>query len=68
MSHLYYYLRGFSCLGPSIFLLKKKKMLLHPYVFFFFLKDTSLCLNRDKTKKQSGKNITLTPTKTLSKK
>ena len=56
MSHLYYYLRGFPCLGPSFFLYIKKNA------------PTSLCLNRDKTKKQSGKNITLTPTKTLSKK
>ena len=29
---------------------------------------TSLCLSRDKTKGHSGKNATLTPTKTLPKK
>ena len=36
MSHLYYYLRGFSCLGPSIFLLKKKKNAPTSLCFFFF--------------------------------
>ena len=37
---------------------------------FFWFKNvhTSLYLNRDKTKRQSGKNTTLTPTKILSKK
>ena len=55
---LYYYLRGFLCLGSSFF-------------FFFFLFKTiptSICLSRDKTKGQSGKNTTITPTKTLPKK
>ena len=39
--------------------------------FFFFLVQnipTLLYLSRDKTKGQSGKNTTLTPTKTLPKK
>ena len=37
---------------------------------FFWFKNayTSLYLSRDKTKRQSGKNTTLTPTKILSKK
>ena len=37
---------------------------------FFWLKNvpTLLCLSRDKTKGQFGKNTTLTPTKTLPKK
>ena len=52
--YLYYYLRGFSCLG-SLF-------------FWFKNTPTLLCLCRDKTKRQFGKNITLTPTKTLPKK
>ena len=37
-------------------------------IFQFINAPTSLCLNRDKTKGQSGKNATLTLTKTLSKK
>ena len=47
-------LRGFSCLGSS----------------FFWFKNTPtfLCLSRDKTKGQSDKNTTLTPTKTCPKK
>ena len=37
--------------------------------FFFFLNAfTSLCLSKDKTKGQFGKNTTLIPTKTLPKK
>ena len=36
--------------------------------FFFLNAPTSLYLSRDKTKKQSGKNTTLTPTKILPKK
>ena len=36
--------------------------------FQFKKAPTLLCLSRDKTKKQSGKNATLTPTKTLPKK
>ena len=52
--YLYYYLRGFPYLESSFFLLKNAP--------------TPLCLSRDKTKGQSGKNTTLTPTKTLSKK
>ena len=51
--YLYYYLRSFSGLD---FLFFSSKMFLHLY------------LNRDKIKGQSGKNITLTPTKTLPKK
>ena len=52
---LYYYLRGFFCLRFS---------------FFFLFKNapTHLCLSKDKIKGQFGKNTTLTPTKTLSKK
>ena len=46
--YLYYYLRGFLYLGCSFFLLKNAS--------------TLLCLSRDKTKGQSGKNRTLTPT------
>ena len=37
-------------------------------IFQFKNTPTLLCLSRDKTKGQSGKNTTLTPTKTLSKK
>ena len=51
---LYYYLRGFSCLDFSFFQFKNAP--------------TSLYLSRNKTKGQSGKNVTLTPTKTLPKK
>ena len=51
--YLYYYLKGFSYLDSSFF--SSKKAL------------TSLCLSRDKTKGQSGKNATLTLTKTLPK-
>ena len=36
--------------------------------FFFLNAHISLCLSRDKTKGQFGKNTTLTPTKTLPKK
>ena len=51
---LYYYLMGFSYLGSSFFWFKNAL--------------TPLCLNRNKSKGQSGKNTTLTPTKTLPKK
>ena len=53
--YLYYYLRGFLCLD---------------FFFFFGFKNahTLLCLSRNKTKGQFGKNTTLTPTKTLPKK
>ena len=51
---LYYYLKGFSYLGSSFFLFKNAL--------------TPLCLNRNKSKGQSSKNTTLTPTKTLPKK
>ena len=52
--YLLYYLRSFLYLRSS----------------FFFFKNVliSLCLSRDKIKGQSGKNTTLTPTKTLPKK
>ena len=49
-----YYLKSFPYLGPSFFGFKNAP--------------TPLCLSRDKTKKQSGKNTTLTPTKILPKK
>ena len=52
--YLYHYLGGFSYLEPSFFWLKNAL--------------TCLCLCRDKTKRQSGKNITLTLTKILPKK
>ena len=52
--YLYYHLKGFPCLGSSFFLFKNIL--------------TPLCLSGDKTKGQSGKNIILTPTKTLPKK
>ena len=52
--YLYYYLRGFSCLDSSFFQFKNVP--------------TPLCLSRDKIKGQSGKNATLTLTKTLPKK
>ena len=52
--YLYYYLRGFPCLDSSFFQFKNAP--------------TPLCLSRDKTKGHSGKNTTLTPTKTLPKK
>ena len=35
---------------------------------FFSLKMFILCLSRNKTTRKSSKNVTLTPTKTLSKK
>ena len=54
LNNLYYYLRGFSCLDSSFCLFKNAL--------------TPLCLSRDKTKGQFGKNTTLTPTKILSKK
>ena len=40
------------------------------FFFFFWFKNspTTLCLSRDKTKKQAGKNTTLTLTKILPKK
>ena len=44
-------LRGFLCLR-SLF-------------FWFKNASTLLCLSKDKIKRQSGKNTTLTPTKTL---
>ena len=47
-------LRGFPCLDSSFFWFKNAP--------------TPLCLSRDKTKCQSGKNTILTPTKTLFKK
>ena len=50
---LYYYLRGFPYLRSLLFWLQNAL--------------TSICLSRDKTKGQSGKNTTLTPTKTLPK-
>ena len=50
---LYYYLRGFPYLGSLLFWLKNVP--------------TSICLSIDKTKGQSSKNTTLTPTKTLPK-
>ena len=52
--YLYDYLKSFLCLGS----------------LFFWLKNTltPLCLYRDETKEQSGKNITLTLTKILHKK
>ena len=49
-----YYLRGFPYLGSSFFWFKNAQKFLY--------------LNRDKTKGQSGKNTTLTPTKILPKK
>ena len=52
--YLYYYLRGFPRLRSSFFQFKNAP--------------TPLCLSRDKTKRQSGKNATLTLTKTLPKK
>ena len=52
--YLYYYLRDFSYLDSSFFQFKNAL--------------TFLCLSRDKTKGQFGKNTTLIPTKTLSKK
>ena len=51
---LYYYLRGFPCLDFSFFQFKNAP--------------TPLCLSRDKIKWHSGKNATVTPTKTLPKK
>ena len=52
--YLYYYLRDYSYLGSSFFWFKKPS--------------TPLCLSRDKTKGQFGKNTTISPTKTLLKK
>ena len=52
--NLYYYLKGFSLFGFFIFQLKNAP--------------TPLCLSRDKIKGHSGKNATVTPTKTLPKK
>ena len=52
--YLYYYLRDFPCLDSQFFLFKNTP--------------TPLCLSRDKTKEQSGKNATQTPTTTLLKK
>jgi len=49
-NYLYYYLRGFSCLGTLF--------------FYFKIAPTPLYISRNKTKRQSGKNTTLTPTKT----
>ena len=49
-----YYLRGSSCLDSSLFWFKNTL--------------TPLYLSRDKTKGQSGKNATLTPTKIFPKK
>ena len=54
MYHLYYYLRNFSCLESSFIWFKNAP--------------TPLCLSRDKTKGQFGKNTILTPTKKLPKK
>ena len=51
---IYYYLRDFPCLDSSFFLFKNAP--------------TPLYLSRNKTKGQSGKNTTLTPTITLYKK
>ena len=53
--YLYYYLRSFFRLGFSFFFLFKNAL-------------TPLCLYRDETKEQLGKNITLTLTKILHKK
>ena len=52
--HLYYYLRGFPYLDSSFFWFKNALI--------------PLCLSKDKIKEQSGKNATLTPTKTFPKK
>ena len=51
--YTHYYLKGFPYLDSSFFSSKNAP--------------TSLCLNRDKIKGQSGKNTTLTFTKTLPK-
>ena len=72
---------GANCLGniyiererhthTHTLLLFKGLPLFRILVFFFLSKNVpiSLCLSRDKTKEQSGKNITLTPTKKLPKK
>ena len=51
-------------------LLFKKLLSFGILIFFFLFKNslTPLCLYRDETKEQSGKNITLTLTKILHKK
>ena len=53
---------------PSILLFKGVFLVWDPHLFLFKNAPTPLCLSRDKTKEQSGKNITLTLTKTLPKK
>ena len=62
-----------TCLpiASSIYLsiLLFKGLLLFGFLIFMFKNaPISLCLSRDKTKGQSGKNTTLTPTKILPKK
>ena len=52
----------------SSILLFKELSLFGILIFLFKNIPTPLCLSRDKTKGQSDKNITLTPTKMLPKK
>ena len=50
-------------------LLFKRFLLFRIFIFYFFKNiSTFLCLSRNKTKRQSDKNTTLTPTKSLPKK
>ena len=51
------------------FILLLKELPLFGFLIFWFKNaSTPLCLSRDKTKEQFGKNTTLTPTKILPKK
>ena len=52
----------------STILLFKRLPLFGFLIFQFKIAPTPLCLSRNKTKRYSGKNVTLTPTKTLPKK
>ena len=58
----------FSLINESFVLLFKRLSLFGFFIFLVQKCPTPLCLSRDKTKGQSGKNATLTPNKILPKK
>ena len=65
---MYVYMYALNHLSGTSILLFKGFLLFGFLIFQFKNAPTLLCLSRDKTKGHSGKNATLTPTKTLPKK
>ena len=65
---MYVYMYALNYLSGTSILLFKGFLLFGFLIFQFKNAPTLLCLSRDKTKGHSGKNATLTPTKTLPKK